>query len=464
MQSQGRQLYVANIQDISKRRQTEAVLAQDRERLAAYQAETEQELRLAHHIFQTITSENARKPAPLERWSRPMGLFNGDLLLYEYSPSGQLLIILCDFTGHGLGAAIGAIPVSDAFLSMSKKGYGIQEIATEINRKLRRMLPTGHFCAACLLSINQEDEGMEIWNGGLPPILILSEDRKIIRRVESSKLPLGIASPHEFDAQTERVSLQGVRSAFIYSDGLTEARNDRDDMLGQTALEKMIETAPSTGSWLDSVKSQINGFLGDCTLSDDLSLLHVLCHTPFSSPAIVAAPNPGTLNTTEPLPGRWRIEFQLSGDMIKKGTPLPLLMSWLIGLDFPEQQRSHLYTILSELINNAVEHGLLQLESALKSTPAGFEHYYALRQQLLEQLNQGMLTVSLSQKQQAQDKKAIHILIKDTGNGFDSSQIFSQLNENDKSFGRGIRLVHSLCKQVDYLGCGNEVSAVYTLD
>ena len=164
----------------------------------------------------------------------------------------------------------------------------------------------------------------------------------------------------------------------------------------------------------------------------------------------------------EPLPGSWRIELQLSGDMIKNGTPLTLLMNWLIGLDFPELQRSHIYTILSELINNAVDHGLLQLESGLKSTPGGFENYYAARHQLLEQLNHGTLTVQLSQKQQGKDKKTIRIVVKDTGNGFDFSNIFSQLDGNNKSFGRGIALVHSLCSKLHYAGCGNSVEAEYT--
>lgn len=464
VQAQGRQLFMANIRDISKRRHTEALLAQDRERLENYQASTEQELKLAHHVFQTITSENARKPAPLELWTRPMGLFNGDLLLYEYSPSGNLHIMLCDFTGHGLGAAIGAIPVSDAFLSMSKKGYGIHEIAAEINSKLKRMLPTGHFCAACLMSINQEAQGMEIWNGGLPPVLILGEDRKIMRRVASSKLPLGIAAAGEFDGQTEMLSLQGVHSAFIYSDGLTEARNHQDDMLGQAMFEEMIETTPNAGSWLDNVKWKITGFVGDCALSDDLSLLYVQCNTPYVVPSSMIKPKPSKRVTGEALPGSWHIELQLNGDMIKKGAPLPLLMNWLIGLSFPELQRGHVYTILSELINNAVDHGLLQLESTLKNTPAGFENYYATRQKLFDELNQGMLTVRLSQKRQAEGKNAIHILVKDSGSGFDPKQIFSQLDENDKNFGRGISLVHSLCSKLSYQGCGNEASAVYVFD
>ena len=462
LQVQGRSLFMANVQDISKRHKAEALLARGRERLELYQATTEQEMRLAHHVFQTITSENARKPAPIELWTRPMELFNGDLLLHEYNPSGELHVLLCDFMGHGLGAAIGAIPVADVFLSMSKKGYGVSEIANEINRKLKRILPTGHFCAACLISINRESQGLEIWNGGLPPVLIMGEDRKIMRRVVSSKLPLGIVSPNEFDAHTEIFSAQGVLSAFIYSDGLIETRNAQDEMLGQDALEQMIEMAPHSGSWLDHIKSKIMAYLGDCSLGDDLSLLHIRWDTPYDASPHVAKLNPQTHLNSASLHGSWRIELQLSGEMFKNCTPMPLFMNWLIGLGFSDLQCSHLYTILSELINNAVDHGLLKMESGLKSTPNGFENYYATRQKLLEELNHGMLTVELSQQQrEGSDKKMIQIAVKDTGKGFNFGHVFSRLQHNDKSFGRGIALVDSLSHKLHYEECGNSVVVEY---
>lgn len=461
LQSQGRSLFMANVQDISKRRKAEALLAQGRERLEIYQATTEQELRLAHHVFQTITSESARKPAPLELWTEPMGLFNGDLLLHEFSPSGELRVMLCDFMGHGLGAAIGAIPVSDVFLGMSRKGYGIPDIASEINNKLKRILPTGHFCAACLISINQDERGLEIWNGGLPPVLIMDENKKVMRRVLSSKLPLGIASPGEFDARTEIFSAQGVHSAFIYSDGLIETRNAQGEMLGQAALEKMIETESGTGSWLDSVKAQIVGFFGDCALGDDLSLLHIRCDSAYVTPEIVTERCLETGINNESAHGSWRVEFQLSGEMIKNCTPIPLLMSWLMGLNFTELQRSHIYTILSELINNSIDHGLLKMDSGLKSTPDGFESYYATRQHLLDELNEGMLTVQLSLKQ-GSHKKTIQIAVKDTGSGFNFSQVFSGLDGNHKNYGRGLALVDSLSSKLHYIGCGNSVVVEYT--
>ena len=47
----------------------------------------------------------------------PMALFNGDVLLADISPTGSLMVLLGDFTGHGLPAAIGSMPLASIFMA-----------------------------------------------------------------------------------------------------------------------------------------------------------------------------------------------------------------------------------------------------------------------------------------------------------------------------------------------------------
>jgi two-component system, HptB-dependent secretion and biofilm response regulator len=61
--------------------------------------------------------------------------------------------------------------------------------------------------------------------------------------------------------------------------------------------------------------------------------------------------------------------------------PLPQIMQMLTALQGLHAHRERLYTILAELFANALEHGLLGLNSALKQTPQGFVAYYTAREQ-----------------------------------------------------------------------------------
>lgn len=430
-------------------------LALHKAELEHNQAIVERELELAHHVFQAVTTEQAGSINPINQWSRAVGRFSGDLVIYERSPTGQLHVMLGDFTGHGLSAAIGVIPVSDIFFSMTRKGFSIVDVATEINKKLNRVLPTGHFCAACLISIDRGRERIEIWNGGLPPALIIDHQGRIIRRIISSKLPLGIIGADEFDIQTEVFFTPDAHSILVYSDGLVEAANSDGVMFGEAGLEQAVLRAGSVARIFESVKAHVAPFIKDSGVDDDISLLQVHCGPLFDERRGEAVHSPA-----DTLAGHWSMEVVLGYDTLKKIDPLPLFMNWLMQTHLPDSQRTQVYTILAELINNSIDHGLLELDSAMKSNPDGFENYYARRRELMDKLSSGSITVGLSQ-QPVPGGRSIKVSVQDTGSGFDISKVYSELRHNDKLFGRGIILVRSLCAKLDYQGCGNSVEAQY---
>ena len=54
-----------------------------------------------------------------------------------------------------------------------------------------------------------------------------------------------------------------------------------------------------------------------------------------------------------------------------------------------------LQLVVVELINNAIDHGVLKLESALKAEANGFTRYYKERERRLADLNSGWIEVSI---------------------------------------------------------------------
>ena len=104
---------------------------------------------IAEKVFEKVICNNDHRNCPnIKFFQAPMSNVAGDLILIAVGPTGNQSIFLGDFTGHGLSAAIGAIPVSDIFYTMTEKGHSIAEIVTETNRKLKSVLPTGLFLCA----------------------------------------------------------------------------------------------------------------------------------------------------------------------------------------------------------------------------------------------------------------------------------------------------------------------------
>lgn len=246
---------------------------QSQHSLMHFKQKTEHEISLAKQMFDALTNRKKAEVSNMRHWTWTAGHFSGDVLFYEKTPDGRLHVMLGDFTGHGLAAAVGALPTSDAFFAMTLKGLPITEIAAEINAKLHRVLPTGYFCSSSLLSLDAARSEVEIWNGGLPPVLLLDGQNRLAAAAESNMLPLGILAPDQFDSTTARFDVTPDFSLVMYSDGLTEAVNPAGEMFGDTRLHLAIHGSTETSGLMDTIKSALITFMDGLEPVDDVSLV-----------------------------------------------------------------------------------------------------------------------------------------------------------------------------------------------
>jgi two-component sensor histidine kinase len=122
----------------------------------------------------------------------------------------------------------------------------------------------------------------------------------------------------------------------------------------------------------------------------------------------------------------------------------------------------HLYLILNELFNNALDHGLLQLDSSIKHGPDGFENFLQLREEKLRTLAAGSIEIEI-EKVVIEGHNCVKIHLIDSGNGFDYSAIQDATRENivQGQYGRGLTLARSMAYKLVFSGRGNEVTAYY---
>ena len=159
-----------HLEELVEKRSEE--LRQTNETLAFRNEELNQEQEFAQKIFSNIVDPGFLDAVNIKYLLSPMSVFNGDLLLVEQDQSRGQFVMLGDFTGHGLRAALGTIPVSETFRSMVRRGFSIEDIVDEINRKLKEILPVGVFLCACVIHIDTIRNKLSVWNGSLPDLLV----------------------------------------------------------------------------------------------------------------------------------------------------------------------------------------------------------------------------------------------------------------------------------------------------
>jgi serine phosphatase RsbU (regulator of sigma subunit) len=200
---------------------------------------------------------------------RPAGHFSGDLMIYEKSPSGKLYLMLGDFTGHGFSAAIAALPTSDVFFSMSRQDFSPHEILVEMNRKLYDIMPTGHFCAMAFVCCDPATRQIDIFNAGLPPILLLDDQGQIKTSAKSSNLALGILPKDSFSVDITTLQNVSSNTLVLYSDGFTEAQNEAGEAFGENRLHAALASGKKP---FDTAKAALEAFIGQHAPDDDISL------------------------------------------------------------------------------------------------------------------------------------------------------------------------------------------------
>ena len=440
----------AKMRALERSRDLYELVRRQKDELAEHHEQLRQQHEIAERTFGKLMQTGHLDAANLRHMLVPVSLTSGDLLLAAYRPDGVQHVLVGDFTGHGLAAAMGAIPVTDVFQSMTHKGFGIDQIAAEINRKLKASLPVGLFLAAVLLSLDSRAGRLCIWNGGVPEVLVRSSAEGVCARLPSRHLPLGILEEELFDAELDCTCVRVGDHVYAYSDGLIEAENPHGELFGEERLLRLL-SEPGEVNGFEHIRASLENFRQGQPQRDDITLMEIECVPPAPVETQEAD------QTHEDGALRLRVDFGV--ERLRMGNAQPELARMLDVFPGLGTHRSTLYTILAELFNNALEHGLLRLDSSLKQGASGFDEYYRQREQKLRQLEQGRIRIELRLSGNSVGG-AMRIEVEDSGPGFDPAARHSATSGQGLAR-RGLLLVESLCRELEFHAPGNRVEALY---
>jgi len=425
---------------------------------------------VAEELFSNVVMADNVELDKLHIMLRPAVTFSGDILMSARSPSGELYVLLGDFTGHGLVASIGALPASEVFRSMTKKGFTLGSILKELNRKLESLLPVDKFLAVGAISIAADAHSAKIWNGGIPNIIHINKQQEIVNRFPAEHLALGIMEDLD-DERMRHVDLQDGDGLVMYTDGVIEATDPVNNMYGEKRFEAQLVSS-KTEDVLVNIEKDLIQFTEGYVQDDDISMIIIPCtqdlvvveeeHEALSTANIENSKIDFSVTDDENIKLEWQWDFNVHAVSLSKVDPVPVLLSQIQELENIKKHQQNLFLIFSELFNNALDHGILNLDSKMKADPEGFTEYLEKREQRLKDLRDDNILISI-EKINFYNTEFLRIRFKDSGEGFDLNGKIEELDENDKFSGRGIKLVRELCFHVEYKGKGNEVEAVYQL-
>ncbi len=440
------------------------VYKQKRE-LVAHQEHESKEQEVARKVFDSILNPGCLSAENIKLHLSPISLFNGDVVLAAVKPTGGLHVLFGDFTGHGLAASLGALPLSDVFYSMTAKGYSIHDVVREINRKLKHQLPTGMFLAACLVEIDTINNILKYWNGAIPAAWLHKGDSVV--ELKSRHLPLGILDDSSFSDKVDIIKINDNDKVILSTDGILEAENSSGEMFGVERFTNCLQVNMNNTDSADKdskidlfehILDTLDNFIQGQEQSDDVTLGVISCDMAYINQL---ASQRGSYKKF--VPTHWEFELLFYYDCIKTIDPVPLINQIMGEIQGHQIQQDKLSTVLTELFCNALDHGLLGLDSSIKSSPEGFMQFYTDKEERLNKLDSGSIKISVKNIPNNTGGD-LFIIFEDSGQGFDVSSLEKTQTDKESPLfsGRGLSLIKNYCHSVSFNDTGNRVECIYS--
>ncbi len=250
-------------------------ISEKNSQLNNYNSRLQYEQQLIEHFFERALKQNYKNEDIIKYHMSSMSTFNGDLFLVEKGPNGNLFIVMGDFTGHGLTAAMGTLPVAMIFFKMVNEGATINNIIWEFNHQLHKLMPGNMFFAATIIEFNANSDKIAVWMGSMPEFYLLDKAGDIKKTIHSSNLPLGVLDDKDFNSTTTEFSVALGDKIYLCSDGIIESQSPSGELYGNERLEEVLIS--NKFDRLDVILSELLKFTDTEDQTDDITLVEITC-------------------------------------------------------------------------------------------------------------------------------------------------------------------------------------------
>lgn len=269
-------MFVGVLRDISEQKAAQKKLVDNARLLQSYYDQTQSERQLALRLMEKQLHRKELQDHRLRYRVIPAEAFSGDIVAACRSPEGRFYALLADATGHGLTAAISALPVLALFYRMARINAEARELVQELNRQLRDAMPIGRFVAATLVCLDEVSLKGCIWVGGTPDAYLLDRWGRVARQFPSDNLPLGIADPPAFVCEPVPFEWSPESQLLMCSDGVIEAPNLNGEQFGDQRLQEAASNT-SPGERFARIEQALQSHLGRQAAPDDVSWMLINC-------------------------------------------------------------------------------------------------------------------------------------------------------------------------------------------
>lgn len=200
----------------------------------------------------------------------PMREVGGDL--YDFHrEKDELWFIIGDVSGKGVPAAMFMSAAVNLFRAAGAHSDSPREIMEKMNVVLSENNPSMTFVTAFIGCLHIPTGQLVFCNAGhCEPLRVTGDGLRVTGLEVEPNIPLGFDGKYRFKEQG--VLLGEGDTIVLYTDGITEARNEKREMLGLSRWSLVVSRWKSD---VESLLAEVKAFMGKAEQADDITLMTI---------------------------------------------------------------------------------------------------------------------------------------------------------------------------------------------
>jgi len=289
LQDKVRAFAVGGVDYITKPFQVEEVLARVETHLALRRLQLQlenankkmsRELALAGQVQASFLPSEL---PPVPGWQmavtlKPASQTSGDFYDVRLLPNGKLGILVADVVDKGVGAAL-YMALSWTLIRTYAAEYPTQPelVLSAANRRILMDTSAEQFVSVFYGIIDPTTGELTYCNAGhCPPYLLRTHNGGAVESLTRTGMVLGVQQDEKWEQASAQLAPGDV--LVLYTDGITDAEDERGVFFGHERLLEMVQAKPggSAQEIQDSLLTAVDSFVGNRVQFDDMALMVVM--------------------------------------------------------------------------------------------------------------------------------------------------------------------------------------------
>ncbi len=203
----------------------------------------------------------------------------GDYFDFVKLSGNKIGIAIGDVSGKGIGAAIYMTLTKGILQAHAEEDVSPKNVLGKVNRLLYKTIEKNSFVSMFYAILDTAKHTLLYSRAGHNPGILCSEEGGKTKLLLSKGMALGLEEGHIFTStlNEEEIALNRGDIFVLYTDGFTEAMNERQELYGEEKLIKLIEEKrdQSAKEIINLILRDVRKFVDNYPQHDDMTILVV---------------------------------------------------------------------------------------------------------------------------------------------------------------------------------------------